>query len=71
MSMCKYIGRDKINDFKKQQEKINFLFSCLSGPTRLAILFFLFEQKQANVSQIIDHVSISQSGVSHQLQARH
>ena len=52
---------------KKQQEKISSLFSCLSSPTRLAILFFLFEQKQANVSQIVAHVSISQSGVSHQL----
>ncbi|MGM0208499.1 ArsR family transcriptional regulator, zinc-responsive transcriptional repressor [Enterococcus sp. DIV0421] len=51
----------------EQQQKISDIFSILSSPTRLAILFFLFEQGQANVSQIVSHVSISQSGVSHQL----
>lgn len=51
----------------EQQEKISDIFSILSSPTRLAILFFLFEQEQANVSQIVSQVSVSQSGVSHQL----
>ncbi|WP_368264992.1 ArsR/SmtB family transcription factor [Enterococcus innesii] len=51
----------------EQQQKISDIFSILSSPTRLAILFFLFEQEQANVSQIVSQVSISQSGVSYQL----
>ncbi|MDT2680485.1 ArsR/SmtB family transcription factor [Enterococcus gallinarum] len=51
----------------EQQQKTSDIFSILSSPTRLAILFFLFEREQANVSQIVSQVSISQSGVSYQL----
>ena len=41
-------------------------FKVLGNPTRLCILFLLLE-RDANVSNLVEHLGISQSAVSHQL----
>ncbi|WP_025193507.1 ArsR/SmtB family transcription factor [Enterococcus faecalis] len=52
---------------KIQIEKISDIFHALSNPTRVDILFFLYYHPSSNVSDIVKHTEITQSGVSHQL----
>lgn len=48
------------------EQDVANLFSALSSPTRIKILFLL-KQQSLTVTQICDRLDVSQSAVSHQL----
>ncbi|GKV69711.1 transcription regulator ArsR [Sporosarcina sp. NCCP-2716] len=51
---------------KEVEQDVANLFSALSSPTRIKILFLL-KQQSLTVTQICDRLDVSQSAVSHQL----
>lgn len=51
---------------KELEQDVANLFSALSNPTRIKILYLL-KQQSLTVTQICDRLAVSQSAVSHQL----
>lgn len=59
------MSEEKLNQLRI--EKLAETFKTLSDPTRLKIIQYLSEKKEANVSDIAKNINMEQSATSHQL----
>lgn len=56
-----------INNLEENSiEHISQIFKALSDPTRIRILHLLFQQ-ECSVNEIVKHLDLTQSAISHQL----